>query len=150
MILDILTEDLVEIGIKAKTKKEILVKMLEIACRSGKVKDTRQATKDVEERENLCSTGMQNGIAIPHGKTDAVNELIACVGISEKPVPFDSIDGKPAQIFLMTLSPKGMGGQHIQFLSEIAKLLKDDEKRKLILKATEKDELLRILMGKTI
>lgn len=147
MILNVLTEDLVEINIKAKSKKEILAKMLEIACKSGKVKDKRQAMRDVEEREALSSTGMQNGIAIPHGKTDAVDELIACVGITQKPIPFDSIDGKPANIFLMTLSPKDQGGQHIRFLSEIAKLLKDDKRRVNMLNAKSNKELLQIIRG---
>lgn len=147
MILDILTEDLVEIGITAKSKNDLLGKMLDIACRSDKVNDKKLALKDVIERENMCSTGMEHGIAIPHAKTDAVKELIACVGITHKPIPFESIDGKPVQIFLMTLSPKGQSGPHIRFLAEIARLLKDDTKRDLILKAKDSKELIEVIKG---
>lgn len=147
MILDVLNEDVAEIGIKAKDKKELIAKMLEIACRSGKVKDKQMAARDLDARESLSSSGMEHGVAIPHAKTDAVDELVACIGISEKPIPFDSLDGRPAQIFLMTLSPKGQAGEHIRFLAEIAKLLKDDQRRRMLLQAKSTAQLLQFLRG---
>lgn len=145
MILDVLNEDVAEVGIKAKDKKELIAKMLEIACRSGKVKDKKKAARDLEARENLSSTGMQHGMAIPHAKTDAVDELVASIGVSENPIPFDSLDGKPARVFLMTLSPVGRAGEHIRFLTEIAKLLRDDTRRNQLLQATNNTQLLQAL-----
>ena len=91
------------------------------------------------------STGMENGIAIPHGKTDAVEELVACVGISKKPVDFNSLDGKPCRIFIMTISPSHRTGPHIQFLSEISQLLRSEAKRKKLLEANDARTILQIL-----
>jgi len=91
------------------------------------------------------STGMENGIAIPHGKTDAVEELLAGVGITKHDVDFNSLDGKPCRIFIMTLSPSHRTGPHIQFLSEISQLLRSEEKRKKLLSAADSREILRAL-----
>jgi nitrogen PTS system EIIA component len=138
---------MVETGIRAVSKKEVIERMLEIACRSGKVKDRGLAARDTAAREELASTGMEDGIGIPHAKTDAVDELVACVGVTEKPVGFDAIDDKPCQIFIMTLSPKRQTGPHIRFLCEIALLLKDEARRKRMLAAGNATELLEALKG---
>jgi len=91
------------------------------------------------------STGMQNGIAIPHGKTDAVDQLIAGVGIHRAGVDFACMDGKPAHIFIMTLSPENRAGPHIQFLAEISKVLSRPELRENLLNAATADEILNLL-----
>ncbi len=145
MIFDLLNEQMAETGIPAKTKKEVIEKLLDIACRSGKVKDRDLAARDTAAREAVASTGMENGIAIPHAKTDAVDELVACIGITAKPVGFDAIDKKPCRIFIMTLSPKRQTGPHIKFLGEIAVLLKDEQRRKRMLGAGSPTELLEAI-----
>jgi len=91
------------------------------------------------------STGMKHGIAIPHGKTTTVNELVACIGVSDTAVDFDSLDHEPCRIFIMTLSPLEKTGPHLQFLAEISLLFKSSEKRKEILNATSPECVLRIL-----
>jgi PTS system nitrogen regulatory IIA component len=71
--------------------------------------------------------------------------MIACVGISTKPIPFDSFDGEPARIFIMTLSPPDKTGPHLQFLAEVSRLFKSDDKRKALLAATSRKQILEIL-----
>jgi PTS system nitrogen regulatory IIA component len=88
------------------------------------------------------STGIQEGIAIPHGKTDAVDELVACVAIKKEGIDFESLDGKPSRIFIMTLSPANKVGPHVQFLAEISRLLKRTEARAQMLSAGSAEELL--------
>ena len=97
------------------------------------------------DREVKMSTGMKHGIAIPHGKSPTITNLVACIGISEAPVEFDALDHEPCRIFVMTLSPVDKTGPHLQFLAEISLLFKSAEKRQEILNATSAEEVLKIL-----
>jgi PTS system nitrogen regulatory IIA component len=140
-----ISPELVEIGLAGTTKREIIESLVDLACRSGKVADRETALDAVLEREKKMSTGMQHGIAIPHAKTDTVDELVACIAISGEPVDFESLDGKPSRIFICTLSPTTRSGPHIQFLAEVSKLLSDESRRSLMLAAKTPEDVIRIL-----
>ena len=112
---------------------------------AGKVKDKPVARACVLDRERKMSTGMKHGIAIPHAQTDLVIDLVACIGISDHPVDFDSLDQEPCRIFIMTLSPIDKTGPHLQFLAEVSLLFKSAEKRQEILNTTDKSDIIRIL-----
>jgi mannitol/fructose-specific phosphotransferase system IIA component (Ntr-type) len=141
----VLTENTVNFHLKGTTKEEIIDEMLEILVQAGKVTDKKAARECVLDRERKMSTGMKHGIAIPHGKTDTVDDLVACIGISDTPVDFDSLDQEPCRIFIMTLSPVNKTGPHLQFLAEISLLFKSAEKRQEILETKDKAEVIRIL-----
>lgn len=145
MLKEALTIDLITTELAGRNKHEVIEALMGIVARSGKVLDRDAALKDVLEHEASMSTGMENGIAIPHAKTDAVEELVACVGVSKRKIDFECLDGKPSQIFIMTLSPRDGNGPHVQFLAEISRLLRDGRIRKRILKAKSNEELLEIL-----
>lgn len=142
-----LSLELVTTNLQGSNKHEIIESLVDIICKSGKVKDRELALQDLLQHETEMSTGMEHGIAIPHAKSDSVDELVACVGISRRKINFECLDHKPAQIFVMTLSPKGSGGPHVRFLADISQLLKDAKLRKKILKAKSDEELLEILMS---
>ena len=129
------------------TKEEIVDELIAVLAATGKIKDLERAKASVWERERKMSTGMEHGVAIPHGKTDAVSELIACVGVADHDVDFGSLDGKPARIFIMTLSPIDRTGPHIQFLAEISQLLRSAERREQVLSATSAQALLKVLLS---
>jgi len=112
---------------------------------AGKIPDRQAAFNAVMEREQKMSTGMKHGIAIPHGKTDTIQDLVACVGIAENSVEFDSLDHEPCRIFIMTLSPLEKTGPHLQFLAEISLLFKSAEKRQEILSAQTPEAIIKIL-----
>jgi PTS system nitrogen regulatory IIA component len=141
----VLTTDTIDLHLKGSSKKEIINELLDILVRTKKIKDRETALNAVMDREEKMSTGMKHGIAIPHGKCDATEDLVACIGISEKPVDFDSLDHKPCRIFIMTLSPVEKTGPHLQFLAEVSLLFKSSEKREEILKAKTPEEVLKIL-----
>ena len=101
----VLTPETVNLHLKGTSKEEIIDELLEMLVQAGKVKDKAVARACVLDRERKMSTGMKHGIAIPHGKTDSVNDLVACIGISDHPVDFDSLDQEPCRIFIMKLSP---------------------------------------------
>jgi mannitol/fructose-specific phosphotransferase system IIA component (Ntr-type) len=141
----VLTTDTVDLHLKGTTKEEIIDEMLDILVKAGKVTDKAAARECVLDRERKMSTGMKHGIAIPHGKTDTVSDLVACIGISDNPVDFDSLDQEPCRIFIMTLSPVNKTGPHLQFLAEVSLLFKSPEKRQLILNTQDKAEVIKIL-----
>lgn len=145
MIREALSIELVTTDLQGRDKQQIIRSLLDLVCSTGKVLDPEIALQDVLGHETEMSTGMEHGIAIPHARTDAVGELVACVGISKRKIDFECLDHKPAQIFVMTLSPKNGSGPHVEFLAEISRLLKDVRFRKRILRAKDDEELLKIL-----
>jgi len=141
----VLTRDTISLHLQGTTKKEIIDELLDILVKNGKIKSREAAEQAVMDREQKMSTGMKHGIAIPHGKTTAVHDLVACIGISDKAVDFDSLDHEPCRIFIMTLSPIDKTGPHLQFLAEVSLLFKSSEKRAEIMSASSPEEVLRIL-----
>ena len=141
----VLTPDTISLHLKGSTKEEIINELLDILIAAGKIQDRAAAFEAVMDREQKMSTGMKHGIAIPHGKSASINDLIACIGISDMPVDFDSLDHEPSRIFIMTLSPVEKTGPHLQFLAEISLLFKSGEKRQEILNATTPEALIKVL-----
>ena len=141
----VLTVDTINLHLKGSTKKEIINELLDILITAGKIQNREAAFEAVMDREQKMSTGMKHGIAIPHGKSAAINDLVACIGISDIPVDFDSLDHEPSRIFIMTLSPVEKTGPHLQFLAEISLLFKSAEKRQDILNAQTPETIIKIL-----
>ena len=143
----VLTREAVALQLAGNSKDEIIEELVDLLVKSGRIKDRKAALKAVLDREKKMSTGLQNGIAIPHGKTDTVESLVAALGIKKQGIPFDSLDGNPAQIFLITLSPASRTGPHIQFLADISRVLHDNATRQKVLDATSEDDVLNLLCG---
>ncbi|HQB07646.1 MAG TPA: PTS sugar transporter subunit IIA [Rectinema sp.] len=144
---EILKPELISLDLKGRNKEEIIRELVDLASNSGKVLDKEETIQSVLEREYRMSTGMKHGIAIPHGKTTAVHELVACVGISKEEVDFDALDRKGCRIFIMTISPIDKTGPHLQFLAEVGMLFRSEEKRQALLEAKTKEEVVSILLG---
>jgi PTS system nitrogen regulatory IIA component len=138
------------LDLKSTSKNDVINELVDFvinAQENGASLDREEIVRAVFEREAQMSTGMRNGIAIPHGKTDAVTDLLAAIAISRNDVDFDSLDGKPSKIFIFTLSPSDATGLHLQFLAEVSNLLKDGETRNRMLEAKTKEEMLQIFFG---
>ena len=142
----VLSRETVALHLKGHDKEGIIDELLEVAARTGKISDQAAARKAVLERERRMSTGMKHGIAIPHGKTEAVKDLVACIGVSDEAVDFDALDREPCRIFIMTLSPADKTGPHLQFLAEVSLLFRSEEKRAAILASKTPEEVLAVLI----
>ena len=142
-----LTAETISLDLKGASKEAILSEMVDLLVASGHIRDREAVLKAVSDREKRMSTGMQNGIAIPHGKTDSVNCLVAALGIKRGGVDFGALDGQPSNIFVMTVSPDSRTGPHIQFLAEISRPLNDVAVRTKLLSATSREEVLHLLIG---
>ncbi len=141
----ILYKELVSVSLEGSSKREIIENLLDLLMHTGKVTDRDLALKCILDREAKMSTGIQDGIAIPHGKTSAVSEMIACVGINKDGVDYESLDGKPSRLFIMTLSPENRTGPHVQFLAQISQILKESETREKLINAGSDELLLQML-----
>jgi len=141
----VLSRDTISLHLQGKTKEEIINELLDILVSAKKIQDKAAALSAVMDREKKMSTGMKHGIAIPHGKSASIKDLVACIGVSDTAVDFDSLDHEPCRIFIMTLSPLEKTGPHLQFLAEVSLLFKSSEKRAEILKAQDPEDILRIL-----
>jgi mannitol/fructose-specific phosphotransferase system IIA component (Ntr-type) len=119
--------------------------MLEILNKNKKLLNSDLALDDVLARESYLSTGLENGLAIPHAKTDGVNGLVAAFGVKKAGVDFESLDGKPAKLIFLVLSPRDTSGPHIQALAVIARTLKDKNMRETIIDATTSEEIADII-----
>ncbi len=112
---------------------------------NGKISDKPAVLKAIMDRERKMSTGVQHGVAVPHGKTIAVDGLITAVGLKPEGVDFAALDGEPSRIFVMTVSSILETGPHMQYLSQISRLLNVPSVREQVLAAKTADELIGIL-----
>ncbi len=142
MLSDVLSETLITCDLDASNGEEVIDALVDLICTTGEVRNRKTALEDVLANERRSSTGMQYGVAIPHAKTTAVDRLLAAVAITRNPIAFDSLDGKPCDIFVMTLSPIDQVGPHMRFLAEIGRLLKNRRTRKSLRQARTNAELL--------
>lgn len=141
----IFRQQTVSLDLKSADKEAAIGDLIDLLVAAGDVPDRQAALEAVLEREGKMSTGMQNGIAIPHGKTDTVPGIAAAVGVFRKGIEFQSLDGKPTHIVLLTVSPQKMAGLHVQFLAEVGRLLAEAPVRDRILRARSTEELIGIL-----
>jgi fructose-specific phosphotransferase system IIA component len=140
----LLSEKNVFLSLEGNSKNEIITEMIHRLVISGLITDEASAYEAVLQREQKMSTGMEGGVAIPHGKTDSVGHLVPAIAIKKDGVDFDSIDKQPSRIFIMTISPAKSSGPHIQFLAEITGLLKNPKKRDEILSARTWEEVVAV------
>jgi len=144
----VLSPDTVWMDLKAETKTGIIEEMIDRLAAAGKINDRSAVLEAILDREAKMSTGMQNGVAIPHGKTDAVKSLVAAIGLRKAGVDFDSMDGSPSTIFIMTVSPLHRTGPHMQFLAEVSRLISQPAEREKLLAAKTHSEIYELLTGK--
>jgi fructose-specific phosphotransferase system IIA component len=128
-LTDILSPDCIKVPMTATDKRGLITEIVDLVNDAGKVSDRDQMLQATLEREATRTTGIGNGLAIPHGKCAAVKELVMAIGIAEKPVDFESIDGKPVKIVIFLASPPDKTGPHIQALARISRLMTDQKFR---------------------
>lgn len=143
-----LSPALVEPNLAATTKNEVIDELLEILARNRMLQNVQSARNAVLLREASMSTGLQHGVAIPHGRTDAVDHLVCAVGIKRDGLDFEALDGQPSTIFILTLSPADKPAPHVQFMSAVSQAL-DDAGRQRVLAATTRQELFDALTKPT-
>jgi len=135
----------VVLDLKAENKEEAIGALIEALRRAGRLADADRAREDVLTRERQLSTGLKDGLALPHAKTRGVAELALALGIKAEGLDFDSLDGEPARLIFLMLSPADKPGPHLQCLAEITAVCRDPALRRRLLAARTGEEALDIL-----
>lgn len=140
-ISEILLEQCVVADIKGKTKREIIIELVETLEKAHLIEDVEAVVNVVMEREKLGSTGIGNGVAIPHGKLKNINNIICALGRSQNGVDFDAVDRGPVHIFFLVLAPEDSASLHLKVLSRITKILRDQSLRKKVIKLSNTHDI---------
>ena len=140
---DFLSQTFFVPALAATDKPGVLAELADVVVSRGIVRpeDRDAVLAALVEREEKMSTGMQYGIAIPHAKTELVDRLVTIIAVSKAGVPFDTLDGEPASIFIATLSPPSDANSHIRFLAVVTRQLANRRVREKVLAAATKEDL---------
>ena len=144
-ITELMNRDLIIPTVLAKTKKEALKELVDCVVKKESEVDSGELLRVLLEREELGSTGIGDGIAIPHGKIRRIKNLIVSFGRSLDGLDFQSMDGKPTHIIFLLVAPENSAGIHLKALARISRLLKDSAFRKNIMEATTSQEIFEII-----
>ena len=140
-IVDMLKIEYIIGDLESKNKREVLQEIPKVFLIDHSHMDIDRMTAILLDRENLGSTGIGEGIALPHGKMPGLDETLISFGRSHDGISFDSLDGKPAHLFFLVMAPENSTGIHLKLLARLSKMLKDSEFRKRLLEARTKGEI---------
>ncbi len=141
---DILDPACIRLGIEANDKTQALSALVDVLANSTRVRDLAEVRRVILEREKLMSTGIGQGIALPHGKTAGVESSVAALATLQTPVDFDSIDDKPVSIILMLVGTEGNVGMHLRLLSRISRMIGSEAFRTSLLAAKTSEEVMEL------
>jgi len=145
-ILALLNPDCFIMDLAGTAKEEIITELVDILAQSGKLLNREKVLADVLERERTMSTGMNHGIALPHGKTDGVADTAVAIGIKKEGADFDSIDGQLSRLFILIASPKkSNGGMYMQFIAAVGSILRDDNVREAVINCATPQEAVDLM-----
>ncbi len=140
-LLDILKIEHIKVPLAAKNKKDAIAELVQVLAEAKDVKDSQVLLNSVLEREATRTTGIGNGLAIPHGKCAGVDHLVVAIGKPETPIDFDSIDKRPVNLIVLLASPPDQTGPHIQALARISRLMNVEAFRQAMRTATSAQQI---------
>lgn len=143
----ILHAELLKVPLAGTTKREAIDELCDLICQSDAISDAENFRRTVWDREGQRSTGIGEGLAIPHGKCPGVREITMAIGIPSEPIEFDAIDGRPVRMIVLLASPASRIADHIQALGRISKFMADPLTREKAFAANGTDELFDLLSG---
>ncbi|MBT1278576.1 PTS sugar transporter subunit IIA [Thermoanaerobacter sp. CM-CNRG TB177] len=142
----LINKNLVTLNLEAKNKEEAIIKLAELAQKEGKITSVEEYARSVFDREKAYTTGVGNGIAIPHGKSKAVKEAMIVFGKTTDGIEWDSLDGKPVNlIFLLGVPEENVDNVHLKILSQLSRKLMNDSFIEMLKKAVTVEEILNAL-----
>ena len=143
-ISDILEEKVIATNLRGQAKDEIINAMVDLVGLSSKVLDKEKVRIAIFEREKIMSTGVGNGFAIPHGKTDAVTDTAAAFAVTADAIDYQALDEKPVRLVFLLVGKDNMVGPHIKLLSRISRLMNKEDFRNKLLTAANPHDVIEI------
>ena len=147
-IADLLSPDAVIASLKAQSKKQLLQELSEHAARLTGLPD-RRIFETLIERERLGSTGMGQGIAIPHGRIASLPRITGFFARLETPIAYDAVDNQPVDLVFLLLAPEGAGADHLKALARVSRLLRNQQTCEKLRAATKAEVLYSLLTAPT-
>lgn len=145
-LADVLSEEHIITGLEAGEKRDLLDKMVSRAASLDNAVEKDAVLKAILEREELGTTGIGHGVAIPHGRIKGLRELMVFFGRSEKGVDYDSMDRMPVHLFFLIMAPENSAAAHLKVLASISNLLKNQELRLKLMNANGRSEIYRAIV----
>jgi fructose-specific phosphotransferase system IIA component len=144
-LTELLDEQVILVNLEATNKRAVIEEMATALTTSGKITDQEAVLQAVLEREKIMSTGIGKGVAIPHGKCNAVNQLAGVLAIKKDGIDFQALDEQPVYLFFLLVSPTEVSGPHIRALAHISRLLRHDNLRKKLIDAETAQDVLNLI-----
>ncbi len=144
-ICDILRLDKIVPSLKSKSKRDIINELVDLFADDDRVTDLEKVKASVWEREKIMSTGVGKGFAIPHVKTDAVEEIVAAFGKLSSPIDFEALDGKPVNLIFLLIGKENLVGPHIKLLSRISRMMNNDKFRNKLLETDSAKDIYKLI-----
>ncbi|AGB42420.1 PTS system, fructose subfamily, IIA component [Halobacteroides halobius DSM 5150] len=144
-ISNLLTKNLIKLDLVAENKEDALQEMINLLAKSEKITSKQDFYQTILAREEKSSTGVGNGVAIPHGQSEVVTEPALVFAKSKQGIAFESRDGQPAKIFFMIAVPKGGATDHLKVLSNLSRKLMHQDFREDLLATETKEEVLEVI-----
>ncbi|MFP4528459.1 MAG: PTS sugar transporter subunit IIA [Candidatus Kapaibacterium sp.] len=144
-ITDILEKQSIDTSLVAGSKQDLLDKMLELASKTGKVNNAKEARNEILEREKIMSTGVGRGIALPHAKTNSVEDSVGAMALLERPIEYEALDGEPVDVVFLLLGRENNVGNHLRLLSKISRLMNHDTFQSRLKQSTTPEQVMALL-----
>ncbi len=144
---DFITKDAIRAELKAQTKEAVIQELVQALLDAGEIEADQQEdiVASIMKREELGSTGIGRGVAVPHTKHPSVQKLVGTVGVSEGGVDFDSLDGERVQLFFLLISPPERPGDHLRALENISRQLRDETFCRFLKQSKTADDISQLL-----
>lgn len=141
----ILKADCIQVPLQKASKMDVIAELVDLLVTSGQIKNRTKILAALYEREELMSTGVGGGVAIPHAKADNIDSIVAAFGISPEGIDFESHDQKPVKLIFLLVGPQNQPGPHLKILSRISRLLHQPEFRERLISLRDPDEILTVI-----
>lgn len=145
LLTDLLSPSRVRIPLRGATKDAVMRELLEVALPDRDASTYHSVFESLRAREDVLSTGIGDGVAIPHAKTPLVEQLLMAAGVSAHPIDYDALDGRPADLFFMLLGPESAASAHVKALGRISRVLRRDSLRQELRRAPDGERFLRVV-----
>jgi len=146
LLADMLTPDRIKIPLVSEDKESLIEELTALlASAAGVPEETERIRSAVLDRESVLSTGIGDGVAIPHCKCDSVDELVLVAGTTRRPVDFDALDARPVRIALMLVAPESAAGLHVKLLSRVGRLLREEALRDRLAASRTPEDFIRAI-----
>ena len=143
-VSELLKPEFIIVDLKGESKEEVILELLNLFEGDSRVQELEKVKSAVLDREKIMSTGVGKGFAIPHGKTNAVTEIIAAFGKIKDGIDYDALDGNPVNLIFLLVGKDNLISTHIKLLSRISRLMNKDDFRNRLLQAETADEIIKL------